>query len=571
MTTFDVEGYISRYPLRSETRLQRLLFIAESCASNNNNNNSNDNSNSNDESSASPSCISNAAEVSRTAWQLVEHHLKSVGNVRKYQQIFGLEEETVNPIIPNSLHKSDAESSSSSAPRHDIQLDHEFITRTTQLNRQTFEQLSNRLSVSQSQLSKDGICAAYTALSEHHLLVSCNPRDALRCALRSRDFCVTSNDSLGVLLRIAEVGVWTGQWGTGLTYAGRGEHAAELGGGNGGSTGGGAEAPVWVVNRLKIVSGVCLLHEGRYADAARKFAGLPEWDGSSSNNNSSHGKRPSTATMVSSSYDVALYAGILGLASLDRNGLTTLLESNGMKQRLEQIPSLRDALRAYQRAEYGVCLTQLHPDTGLRASMVLDVHLSSHVPTLIGMIRDRCIVQYCLPYLSVNLESMARRLCFTSGNGGTSTNGVEELEEAVEQLILRGRMKARINGQLGTLTTEFDEQDLNAIQTNKLTRKVDRMGDRFVQNVQSKLLRMNCREMGLTVGVQPREFDAPNSRAHGRGSGSSAAEGDYVEYGDNYHSDDMGIEGDGSGEDMDTDAEVASAIAQGMNVSPEHS
>eukprot|EP00592_Proboscia_alata_P019523 CAMPEP_0194417466 /NCGR_PEP_ID=MMETSP0176-20130528/16570_1 /TAXON_ID=216777 /ORGANISM="Proboscia alata, Strain PI-D3" /LENGTH=69 /DNA_ID=CAMNT_0039223381 /DNA_START=68 /DNA_END=274 /DNA_ORIENTATION=+ len=69
MTTFDVEGYISRYPLRSETRLQRLLFIAESCASNNNNNNSNDNSNSNDESSASPSCISNAAEVSRTAWQ----------------------------------------------------------------------------------------------------------------------------------------------------------------------------------------------------------------------------------------------------------------------------------------------------------------------------------------------------------------------------------------------------------------------------------------------------------------------------------------------------------------------
>eukprot|EP00593_Proboscia_inermis_P007424 CAMPEP_0171322592 /NCGR_PEP_ID=MMETSP0816-20121228/115058_1 /TAXON_ID=420281 /ORGANISM="Proboscia inermis, Strain CCAP1064/1" /LENGTH=354 /DNA_ID=CAMNT_0011821113 /DNA_START=47 /DNA_END=1111 /DNA_ORIENTATION=- len=261
--------------------------------------------------------------------------------------------------------------------------------------------------------------------------------------------------------------------------------------------------------------------------------------------------------MVSSSYDVVLYAGILGLASLDRYGLTTLLENNGMKQRLEQIPALRDALRAYQRAEYGACLTQLHPDTGLRASMVLDVHLSSHVPTLIGMIRDRCIVQYCLPYLSVNLESMARRLCFTSGNGGTGTNGVEELEEAVEQLILRGRMKARIDGQRGTLTTEFDEKHLNAIQTNKLTRKVDRMGDRFVQNVQSKLLRMNCREMGLTVGVQPREFDAPNAR-QGRGGGSSAAGGDYVEY-DEYHSDD-GMEGEGSaGEDMDADAEVASA------------
>eukprot|EP00592_Proboscia_alata_P012649 CAMPEP_0194394464 /NCGR_PEP_ID=MMETSP0174-20130528/123868_1 /TAXON_ID=216777 /ORGANISM="Proboscia alata, Strain PI-D3" /LENGTH=249 /DNA_ID=CAMNT_0039190263 /DNA_START=149 /DNA_END=896 /DNA_ORIENTATION=- len=249
MTTFDVEGYISRYPLRSETRLQRLLFIAESCG-NSNNSNININSNSNDNDSSASSCISNATEVSRTAWQLVEHHLKSVGNVRKYQQIFGVEETNLHkgdaecipstsssskpnvprhliqldhefkPAPPNvrkyqqifgveetNLHKGDAEcipsthsSSKPNAPRHDIQLDHEFITRTTQLNRQTFEQLSNRLSVSQSQLSKDGICAAYTALSEHHLLVSCNPRDALRCALRSRDFCVTSNDSLGVLL-----------------------------------------------------------------------------------------------------------------------------------------------------------------------------------------------------------------------------------------------------------------------------------------------------------------------------------------------------------------------------------
>jgi len=56
---FDLRSYISRYDSKSETRIQRLLFLARN------------------------------GESPKLAYSLLEQQLKQAGNVRRYQEVFG--------------------------------------------------------------------------------------------------------------------------------------------------------------------------------------------------------------------------------------------------------------------------------------------------------------------------------------------------------------------------------------------------------------------------------------------------------------------------------------------------
>ena len=150
------------------------------------------------------------------------------------------------------------------------------------------------------------------------------------------------------------------------------------------------------------------------------------------------------------------------------------------------VPALREALRHYCRAEYGPCLSYLqHGRSSIRRDLDIDLHLHSHVPVLLDMIRDRCILQYFKPYSSVSLEKM--------GNVFGCT--VKEMEEAVSKLIVNGGMdgmklgdRVRIDAYAKTLCVE-DSKVAERRARRRVRVMAAKMGVQFSRNAEGMLLR----------------------------------------------------------------------------------
>lgn len=193
-------------------------------------------------------------------------------------------------------------------------------------------------------------------------------------------------------------------------------------------------------HKLRVGLGLANLADGRYRDAAKAFASVST-------------ELTNEFSSVISAEDLATYGALLGLAAMDRSTLHSSIIDGPFRVRLELVPAMREALRHYSRAEYGQCLDLLRG--GLGRDMSLDLHLHSHVPALLDMIRDRCIAQYFRPYTSVSLERMGRVFGCTA----------LEMEGVVAKLLradgggdgdgmAQGERRARINAHDGTLCVE---------------------------------------------------------------------------------------------------------------------
>jgi COP9 signalosome complex subunit 1 len=196
---------------------------------------------------------------------------------------------------------------------------------------------------------------------------------------------------------------------------------------------------------------------------------------------------------VLSAEDIALFGALLGLASLDRENLHSQVIDGPFKARLELVPSVRDALRHYSLAEYGSCMSILH--NTVKRDILLDIHLHSHVNTLLDMIRDRCIVQYFSPYSSVSLEKM----------GAVFGHNVSEMEDIVAKLIKHGGVEgvslgegARINAIDKTLSV-FSSRTVERKARRRARVKAAKMGIEFVRNAEGMIMRVACLENGLVI------------------------------------------------------------------------
>lgn len=152
---------------------------------------------------------------------------------------------------------------------------------------------------------------------------------------------------------------------------------------------------------------------------------------------------------------------------------------------------MREALRHYSRAEYGQCLFLLH--NNIRRDLDLDVHLHSKVHTLLGMIRDRCIVQYFQPYSSVSLEKM----------GNVFGCDTDEMESIVANLLsgnegdgsgfplaagLSLGKGARINALEKTLSVESSSSVARKSRRRARVRAA-KMGVEFMRNAEGMIMR----------------------------------------------------------------------------------
>lgn len=172
---------------------------------------------------------------------------------------------------------------------------------------------------------------------------------------------------------------------------------------------------------VKIVQGIALMGLEKFEDAAKSFL------------QTDAGKEGVDYSNIASPNDVAVYGGLLALATMDRKDLQTrVLDNQNFRTFLELEPHIRKAISLFVNGRYSACLAILE---AYRADYLLDIYLQKHVPTLYSQIRSKCIVQYFIPFSCVTLSSLEEAF---------AVPGQSLIDELVT-MIRGGVLQARIN------------------------------------------------------------------------------------------------------------------------------
>ena len=170
---------------------------------------------------------------------------------------------------------------------------------------------------------------------------------------------------------------------------------------------------------IKVMHGVALLGQEKYAEAAASLLAT--------------GTDGNVYFEFVSPNDVAIYGGLLALATMDRRALQTqVLENSKFRTYLELEPHLRRAITQFVNGRYSACLAILE---SYRSEYLLDIYLQRHIPALFAQIRSKCIVQYLIPFSCVTLESMEQAFAVPG----------QSLEEELATMIRSGVLDARID------------------------------------------------------------------------------------------------------------------------------
>lgn len=170
---------------------------------------------------------------------------------------------------------------------------------------------------------------------------------------------------------------------------------------------------------LQIASGLGHLASGAYRLAANAFLSTDASTGTSS-------------TELVSPNDVAIYGTLCALASMDRIEMQSrVLDNPNFRAFLELEPHLRRAVTFFVNSRFSACLDIL---TAYRADYQLDMWLSKHISEIYEQVRSKAIIQYCIPFSCVTLDSMATMF----GNAGKPIEN--ELVDMIERGVLEGRI-----------------------------------------------------------------------------------------------------------------------------------
>ncbi|KAJ0076453.1 hypothetical protein Patl1_33609 [Pistacia atlantica] len=273
--------------------------------------------------------------------------------------------------------------------------------------------------------------------------------DAFKSYFRARDYCTTSKHIIQMHMRAILVSIETGQFTHLTSYVSKAEQKPE------------ALEPV-TVEKLRCAAGLAHLKAKKYDLAARKFLEVGPDLGSSYNE-------------VIASQDVATYGGLCALASFDRAELkacSKVIDNVSFQNFLELVPEVRELINDFYSCHYGSCLDYLG---NLKANLLLDIHLHDHVETLYDQIRNKALIQYTHPFVSVDLQMMAN----------VFKTSVAGLEKELETLITDNQIQARIDSHNKILYARHPDQK------NATFQRVLQTGNEFDQDVRAMLLRAN--------------------------------------------------------------------------------
>jgi len=435
-STLDLEGYLANY--QGMTRVKRLAFIA----------------------SVSPvhkvdSLRMAASEVKRTTNTGLFLELVSIAN-----------------------------GDDSLVPRDDA-----WVEQVDRKAQQRLDKLEADLNHHKTSLVKESIRMGHNDLGDFHYERG-EFNTALRCYVRTRDYCTTSKHIIAMCLNVIRSSIQMGNFTHVANYIAKAESTPDAG-----------SDPV-LLSQLRIAAGLAHLEAKKYKLAARKFLEVT----------AEHSSYPEIASMQ----DVALYGGLCALASFDRAELRAkLIDSSSFRAFLELFPQVREAVNDFFHSRYAACLTYLEK---LKPDLLLDLHLHDHVAQLYVDVRSKALVQYFSPFVTVDMRLMA-----------TAFNvEVEALEKELAQLIMSGQIPARIDSQAKVLYARNTDQRTATFAT------AIKMGEEYMRDTKALLLRINLlradfivKGSGDTTGLGPSSKSSRQEARAARGTSGDvyAAEG----------------------------------------------
>lgn len=273
--------------------------------------------------------------------------------------------------------------------------------------------LESELNGYRNNLIKESIRMGHHDLGEFHYERG-DLKSALKCFVRTRDFCTTAKHIVGMCLSVVRVSIEMGNYLHVANYVQKAEATPEVG------------TDPMVAAKLAAAAGLAQLAQRKYKAAARTLCGVPAELGNSYND-------------VIAPTDIATYGAICALATFERSELKTrVLDSVSFRSMLELTPSVRELVGDFYASRYASCLDSLRT---LKADLKMDIHLHDHVDALYAQIRQRALIQYATPFSSVELSRMATAFHTT----------VAELQKELAALIADGKINARIDSHGGVL------------------------------------------------------------------------------------------------------------------------
>ncbi|GMI69650.1 ARABIDOPSIS THALIANA FUSCA 6, EMBRYO DEFECTIVE 78, CONSTITUTIVE PHOTOMORPHOGENIC 11 [Hibiscus trionum] len=318
------------------------------------------------------------------------------------------------------------------------------------------EKLESELNSYRTNLIKESIRMGYNDFGDFYYAHGALG-DSFKSYVRTRDYCTTSKHIIQMCLNAILVSIEMGQFSNVTSYVSKAEQTPEA-----------LDPPT--VAKLCCAAGLAHLEAKKYKLAARKFLEVgPELGNSYSE--------------VIAPQDVATYGGLCALASFDRTELKNkVIDNINFRDFLELVPEVREVINDFYSSHYASCLEYLG---NLKPNLIFDIHLYDHVETLYDQIRNKALIQYTLPFVSVDMRMMADAF-------KTSVAG---LEKEVEALITDNQIQARIDSHNKILYAR------HADQRNATFQRVLQTGNEFDQGVRAMLLRANLlkRDCNLTA------------------------------------------------------------------------
>ncbi|KAI4328736.1 hypothetical protein L6164_021069 [Bauhinia variegata] len=308
------------------------------------------------------------------------------------------------------------------------------------------EKLENELNAYRTNLIKESIRMGYNDFGDFYYAHG-QLGDAFKNYVRTRDYCTTSKHIIHMCMSAILVSIELGQFTHVTSYVSKAEQTPEA-------------LDQITVAKLRCAAGLANLEAKKYKLAARKFLETGPELGSHYNE-------------VIAAQDVATYGGLCALATFDRSELKNkVIDNVNFRNFLELVPEVRELINDFYSSHYASCLEYLG---NLKANLLLDVHLHDHVETLYDQIRHKALIQYTHPFVSVDLNMMAKAFKTT----------VVGLEKELEALITDNQIQARIDSHNKILYAR------HADQRNATFQRVLETGRDFDRDVRSMLLRSN--------------------------------------------------------------------------------
>ncbi|CAG8499511.1 1130_t:CDS:2 [Paraglomus brasilianum] len=338
------------------------------------------------------------------------------------------------------------------------QLDSRWVDTAQKRAKAILERLEGELKNYKNNLIKESIRMGHKDLGDHQYECG-NLTGALKCYSRTRDYCTSTDHIIDMCLNVIKVSIELGNYSHVHSYVIKAETTPDL--------------KTVVQAKLKVAAALANLDGNKYKVAARNFL---ETSFELGNNYSE----------VIAPNDVAVYGGLCALASFDRTELKSkVIDNNEFKQFLELEPHIRELIHGFYNSKYSAVLDIMEK---WKNDYLLDIHLHNHVQTLYDNIRKKALVQYFSPFLTVDMNKMARSF---------STN-VPALEKELAKLITTGHIQARIDSHNKILCAKQQDQRSN------IFIKSLRMGNEYESNTNAMLLRMNLLKSNLVVTRESR-------------------------------------------------------------------